>query len=316
MTQHLLRPLRQFPWLHHRNYGVCLPLHHHHHHHHLHHLLLTSPQLTNSTSSHRFLLPPLASSNRNLHSRRRRGVRISNVPLLDNSNDNDRRGATNNSEEDCDSETERSRNQLKREAKRAVKWGMDLASFTHPQIKRILRVFSLDQVVFEALVIVKKLGPDVREGKRRQFNYIGKLLRDVEPELMDRLITATKNSDHKELQALTGLGSEDLEDDDDMIETEDEEEEEESNWYDDQVTRWFDGLIDKDIQITNEVYSIQGVEFDRQELRKLVRRVHSTQEMKVVNEEEEKKAETATIGAKKALTRFLRGLAKRIPSEY
>jgi hypothetical protein len=31
-----------------------------------------------------------------------------------------------------------------------------------------------------------------------------------------------------------------------------------------QVTRWFDGLINKDIQITNEVYSIQGVEFDRQ----------------------------------------------------
>ena len=38
----------------------------------------------------------------------------------------------------------------------------------------------------------------------------------------------------------------------------------ESNWHDSQVTRWFDGLIDKDIQITNEVYSVQGVEFDRQ----------------------------------------------------
>lgn len=33
----------------------------------------------------------------------------------------------------------KSRNQLKREAKQAVKWGMDLASFSSPQIKRILR---------------------------------------------------------------------------------------------------------------------------------------------------------------------------------
>jgi len=38
----------------------------------------------------------------------------------------------------------------------------------------------------------------------------------------------------------------------------------ESNWHDSKVTRWFDGLISKDIDITNEIYSIQGVEFDRQ----------------------------------------------------
>ncbi|XP_019428139.1 PREDICTED: uncharacterized protein LOC109336172 isoform X1 [Lupinus angustifolius] len=309
MTQQLLRSLRQCPWLHHRNYGASFPLLHHH-------FLISPQQPTKSITSRPFLLAPLASSKRNVHSRRSRGLRISNVPLLDNNDNDDRKGGNADSE---DSEIEKSRNQMKRDAKRAVKWGMDLASFSHPQIKRILRVFSLDQIVYEALTIVKKLGPDVREGKRRQFNYIGKLLRDVEPELMDRLIAATKNSDHKELQALTGLGSEDLEDDDALIETEDEEEEEvplEPNWHDNQVTRWFDGLIDKDIQITNEVYSIQGVEFDRQELRKLVRRVHSTQEVKAANEEEEKKAETATIGAKKALTRFLRGIAKRIPSEY
>lgn len=38
----------------------------------------------------------------------------------------------------------------------------------------------------------------------------------------------------------------------------------ESNWHDGQVTRWFDGLISKDIEISNEIYSVQGVEFDRQ----------------------------------------------------
>ncbi|KAK7390823.1 hypothetical protein VNO78_18925 [Psophocarpus tetragonolobus] len=125
---------------------------------------------------------------------------------------------------------------------------------------------------------------------------------------MDRLIKATKDSDQKELQALTGLVSDDPEDVDD-VESESEDDEE-FNWHDSQVARWFDGLLNKDIEITNEIYSVQGVEFDRQELRKLVRRVHITQEKKADNEEEEKKIETATIGAKKALTRFLRGLSK------
>ncbi|KAL5070736.1 hypothetical protein RYX36_021623 [Vicia faba] len=212
----------------------------------------------------------------------------------------------------------KSRNQLKREARRAVKWGMDLASFSSPQIKRILRVVSLDHIVFEAIALVKRMGPDIREGRRRQFSYIGKLLRDVEPELMDRLIKATKDSDHKELQALTGLGSYDPEDDDEnLIETEEEEDDEEYRLYDDiQVIRWFDGLISKNIQITNEVYSVQGVEFDRQELRKLVRKVHSAQEMKATNEEEEEKIKILEIKAKKNLTRFLRILSKNIVNEH
>lgn len=30
------------------------------------------------------------------------------------------------------------------------------------------------------------------------------------------------------------------------------------------VTRWYDGLINKDISITNEIYSLGEVEFDRQ----------------------------------------------------
>lgn len=133
----------------------------------------------------------------------------------------------------------KSRNELKREASRAVHWGMELAKFSAPQIKQVLRsgislstckesgskcefffsscfscsssvcrIASVEREVFEALILVKvmhplydhsteilyddpcfvsmlylglgfcceqRLGPDVREGKRRQFNYIGKL---------------------------------------------------------------------------------------------------------------------------------------------
>ncbi|KAL5194658.1 hypothetical protein HKD37_20G056692 [Glycine soja] len=301
MSQQVLRPLRQWPWFHH-HHRTCVTLS-------LHHLLTPPPK-----TSHRFSFATVAASSRPK-------VRTPKSPVPPPPT------------ADSDLEEKKSRNQLKREARRTVKWGMDLASFSPPQIKRILRVASSDHLLlFEALMLVKsvsvvedkvyvvlpqRLGPDVREGRRRQFSYIGKLLREVDPELMERLIKATKDSNQKELQALTGLGSDDPEpeDDDDLVESESEEDEEESNWHDNQVARWFDGLISKDIEITNEIYSVQGVEFDRQELRKLVRRVHNTQEMKADNEEEKKKIETATNGAKKALNRFLRGLSKRIPNE-
>lgn len=38
----------------------------------------------------------------------------------------------------------------------------------------------------------------------------------------------------------------------------------ESRYQIDAVTRWFNGLINKDIDITNEIYSLQDVDFDRQ----------------------------------------------------
>ncbi|XVE94549.1 hypothetical protein REPUB_Repub02eG0018200 [Reevesia pubescens] len=152
----------------------------------------------------------------------------------------------------------KSRNQKKREAKRAIRWGIDLASFSTPQIKRILRVASLERDVLDALMLVKRLGPDVREGKRRQFNYIGKLLREVEPELMDALIQATKVGDQKTLQALAGSKTQILEEEDDQFEYC------RSTELVNIANRWFDGLISKEIEITNEVYSINSVDFDRQ----------------------------------------------------
>ncbi|KAF7807144.1 UPF0307 protein PMI3641 family [Senna tora] len=273
------------------------------------HYLLTSSFLlepTKSTSHHFSVIPLSSSPNRFLHFRSR-GLRIPSDPELQDESSSD---------DDSSAEAKKSRNQLKREARRAVRWGMELASFSAPQIKRILRVVSLDREVFEALMLVKRLRPDVREGKRRQFNYIGKLLREVQPELMDKLIKATKDADHKELQALSGLDSEVFEDDDYFTETESEIESEKSDWYVARATRWFDGLVNKDIHITNEVYSFQEVEFDRQELRKLVRRVQSPKKQQDANEEEERKVEAATTKDKKALSRFLRSIAKQIPNEY
>ncbi|OVA19638.1 Ribosome-associated [Macleaya cordata] len=255
-----------------------------------------------------FVTLPL--SNRNVDFRSH-GLRLSESALPPDLAEND-------SDSDYSS-SEKSRNAKKREARRAVKWGMELASFSAPQIKRILSVASLEREVFEALMLVKRLGPDVREGKRRQFNYIGRLLRKVEPELMDALIQASKEGDNSKLQALSGTGpSTIVEDEEELEEIESEEEEEEglhiSHNYIDLATRWIEGLISKDSDITNEVYSIHSVEFDRQELRKLVRRVHSIQEQQLKSENEGA-SDTALVGARKSLSLFLRSLAKQMPIE-
>ncbi|XP_034204665.1 uncharacterized protein LOC117618970 [Prunus dulcis] len=224
------------------------------------HHLLYSPLLpvTTKTGSHRFSLTKVHLATRGVH-KLLRGLRPSDYQ--------DANIGSSGSGSDSDSVTYKSRNELKRHARRAVRWAMDLSSFSTPQIKRILRVASLDQDVLDALILVKKFGPDVREGKRRQFNYIGKMLREVEPDLMDALIQATKDSDESKLQALSGpetLSIDDNEEQEEAEETDYEEEEEGSHI--DVATRWFDGLINKDVQITNEVYSISNVEFDRQEI--------------------------------------------------
>ncbi|XP_010691875.2 uncharacterized protein LOC104905124 isoform X1 [Beta vulgaris subsp. vulgaris] len=215
--------------------------------------------------------------------------------------------------EDDKKNQRKSRNEAKRAAREAVRWGIDLASFSTSQIKRILKAASLEEEVFEALMVVKKLGADVREGKRRQFNYIGKLLRDAEPDLLGALIQATKDGDQSRLQAIAGSGKsvdESPEEELDELESEPEEEDEDSGDHVMLGTKWFDGFIKKDIQTSNEVYSIDIVDFDRQELRQLVRKVHSLQDRKNSIEEDANK-NAKLMAAKKSLNRFLCSLAKR-----
>ncbi|KAI4374922.1 hypothetical protein MLD38_012858 [Melastoma candidum] len=280
----LIRPiLRLWPRLPHRH---SLPL------------LLFSPETTTNHSGTKFFTTP---------SRiyfRQRGLRFPDSPPppdLDGTDEDDGGGGSG-----------KSRNQKKREARRAVLWGMDLASFSGPQIKRVLRIVSLEEDVYEALMLVKKLGPDVREGKRRQFNYIGKLLREVEPELMDALIQTTKDNDPKRLQALSVADawkkSDDSGNNDDIEDNtgENELEEEDSSAHASIADRWFNGLIDNDVEITSEVYSIRYIDFDRQELRKLVRLVQSSQERP-----SPPGGNVAALRARKSLTRLLCSLAKQ-----
>ncbi|GAB2228416.1 hypothetical protein Droror1_Dr00010254 [Drosera rotundifolia] len=224
--------------------------------------------------------------------------------------------------EEKEREKESSRNEKKRLARQSVKWGMELAAFRVSQIKRILSVASLGEDVFEALMLAKRLGKDVREGKRRQFNLIGKMLRDVDPELLGALIQATKVGDMKTLEDLAGskqLVDEDEdkqeEDDEETYSSESEEAEEVSHWSIILADKWYDGLVNKDITISNEVYSLEAVDFDRQVLRKLVRKVHSLQDRYDYTEDDKEKENARLAAARSSLTRYLRSLAKQCSME-
>ncbi|KAL7155483.1 hypothetical protein ABFS83_03G077700 [Erythranthe nasuta] len=287
---HVLRPLIQWPgWWRHRHSAIS-PL-----------LCLHSTSTRAATSAPFFAV--FSTSYREAHSRSR-GLKsraaASSVDVAESDGESSDGGGA-----------KKSRNEKKREAHRAVRWGMDLASFSTPQIKFILRVAECEVEVFEALMVVKGLGRDVREGKRRQLNYIGKLLRDVEPELMDGLIQATKDGDQSKFQHLL-VDDKEEEDGEEEIEVDDEEEGSAISPF---VTRWYDGLINKDVTITNEIYSLREVDFDRQELRQLVRKVQSALEPKSNLEENGKPATAAAVNARKSLTRFLQVLAEQLPAK-
>lgn len=193
-----------------------------------------------------------------------------------------------------------------------MKWGMELAKFSPPQIKRIVRAASLEREVVDALMLVKKFGPDVREGRRRQYNYIGSLLRGAQPELMEDLIHSLKNGDESRIQALLSeVADESMPiEDEEVGELPHEEEGEENQEYMEIADRWFEGLVYQDIPVTNEVYAIHNVEFDRQELRKLVRIVQEVQKS-MGNKDSREGSDKKLSRAKKPLMMLLRSLAKK-----
>lgn len=274
-----------------------------------------SPSSTGAFIHRRFFTgtsPSFLIHRKNLHLPRSRGLRPADAPLPSELS----QSGNESSYSDAD---RKSRNEKKREARRSFRWGMELADLNDSQIKRILRVVSLEEQVFDAIMLVKRLGRDVREGKRRQFSYIGRLLRDVQPELMDGLIHAMKDGDMQKFQELSGSNKSDLGDANEEEEETSDEDEEEGVFcnYHDIATRWFDGLVNKNVDITNEIYSLSSVEFDRQELRKLVRNYSSMQERNnaTSSEDNEGEKDVALSRAKRHLTRFLVSLAKQLPTE-
>ncbi|XP_057835959.1 uncharacterized protein LOC131046277 isoform X1 [Cryptomeria japonica] len=165
-------------------------------------------------------------------------------------------------------------------------------------------------------MLAKKFGPDVREGKRRQFNYIGGLLRKVQPDLMEAILQATKDGEMDKFHTLPGSDKESMDEsvelDGNDIEEEEEMDEEVLVECEETAKRWLEGLILGDSSITKEVFSIYNVDFDRKELRKLVREVCAKQEYKLPEESSTKiEVDTALSQANKSLYNFLFLLAKQ-----
>lgn len=295
---HIMRPLTQWPRWHRHCYRRAA----------FTHLFVSTSPL--SSNRHPLLLPASSFSLSYSHVRfRSSALRLRDVPVPSELSESD-------SDSSIDANTKKSHNEKKREAKRAFKWGTEMANFSPPQIKRIVRVASLETEVYEAVLLAKRLGRDVREGKRRQFNYIGRLLRDVDPELMDSLIQATKDGDEIKFRNLSSSETLAIEDDNsDVEETDCESDEEITQHQTELATRWFDGLIDKDVQTMNEIYSLQHVDFDRQELRRLVRKVHSVHDNQIPLEEKGEQVVETLMGAKRSLNRFLRNLVKHLAVE-
>nr|PNR49997.1 hypothetical protein PHYPA_011894 [Physcomitrium patens] len=78
---------------------------------------------------------------------------------------------------------------------RAPNWSNELAKLSPNQLREAIRWASLDEKVYDAVMLVKSLPPNERDRRRRELNFIGGLLRDADPELMEQVLTACKIGD-------------------------------------------------------------------------------------------------------------------------
>ncbi|BBN08634.1 hypothetical protein Mp_4g13110 [Marchantia polymorpha subsp. ruderalis] len=167
------------------------------------------------------------------------------------------------------------RNVLKKQSARAKEWGRELAALSPAQLRQACKWAGLDEDVYDAVMLVKNLGSSsrVKHGRRRQYNYIGGLLRDADAETMESVLKATKDGDVEGLVFIPSKLPEEV-DAEAGWDEESEEEEEESEEDDaalEEAKSWVQGMVAGVRAVEDEVYSIYDVEFDRQELRKLVR---------------------------------------------
>jgi hypothetical protein len=116
-----------------------------------------------------------------------------------------------------------------------------------------------------ALSMWQALSPKARNGKRRQFNYIGGLLRDVDPVLMDLVLKAGKGGDPPSTFDSSPVNEpNELDFSDETIPAKITQED---MAVQKAAGRWLEGLLSGDEVVTHEVFSYSGdVYLDRQVL--------------------------------------------------
>uniref|UniRef100_A0A7I4CPA7 DNA-directed DNA polymerase family A palm domain-containing protein n=1 Tax=Physcomitrium patens TaxID=3218 RepID=A0A7I4CPA7_PHYPA len=78
---------------------------------------------------------------------------------------------------------------------RPLKWANTLAALSSTQLREAIRLASLDEKVYDAVMLVKVLGLNDWSRKRKELNFIGGLLRDADPELMEQVLRACEDGD-------------------------------------------------------------------------------------------------------------------------
>lgn len=207
----------------------------------------------------------------------------------------------------------KTKGQKKREASRGVDWALQLSAFTTSQLRQAVRWGDLQEEVFDAVTLLKRIGRDGKNARRRQLNLIGGMLRSADPDLMEAVIKATKDGD------VHGLFSKSTE----SVDSLNDEETVKEGHIKDMVDRWFQGLLSGDSDVSAEVYSIRSLDFNRQELRRLVKDASQTEHTTVMEKEsdadsEAASAETAPLSVeildqrRKMLRKFLEDLIGKV----
>ncbi|WP_432455999.1 MULTISPECIES: ribosome biogenesis factor YjgA [unclassified Agarivorans] len=93
-----------------------------------------------------------------------------------------------------------SKSEIKREADKLKKLGVELVGLTNPQIESI----SMSATLREAIALAKRL-KDKREAARRHMNYIGKVLRTEDIESINAGLDKIRNKHIYQAQAQLAL---------------------------------------------------------------------------------------------------------------
>lgn len=94
-----------------------------------------------------------------------------------------------------------SKSQVKREMHALLDLGKRLIELSDDRLKQL----DLGEPLLAAIKDVKRISPTAREGRRRQIHYVGKLMRNVDPEPILKQLDVWENGSKEETRAMHRL---------------------------------------------------------------------------------------------------------------
>eukprot|EP00850_Spirogloea_muscicola_P018794 SM000176S03125 [mRNA] locus=s176:100313:101713:+ [translate_table: standard] len=88
---------------------------------------------------------------------------------------------------------DKSKNQRKREAQRSRGWGERLVELSPRELQLVASWAELPDEVVDAVQLARSIGRGGKNGWRRQLGFVGGLLRDADPILMEASIKAARD---------------------------------------------------------------------------------------------------------------------------